>query len=109
MNITTEWLAGLFEGEGSIYFDKSNKQWRMKLKMTDEDVVTRFHEGAGVGKVYYEPHKTFKPTWNWVLFRKAEVKAFLIRLLPLLGNRRACKTLDALDYFDDCYNCTAPN
>jgi hypothetical protein len=107
MNIA--WMAGLFEGEGSIYFDKSNKQWRMKLKMTDEDVVNRFHKYSGCGKVYYEPNKNFKPAWNWVLFRQKEVKDFLIQLLPYFGERRACKALNALDYFDDCYNCPTPN
>ena len=98
MNIA--WAVGLYEGEGSCYFDKSNKQWRMKLKMTDRDAVVRFHETVGVGKVYYEPNKNKKPAWNWVLFRQAEVKDLLSKFLPLLCDRRAHRALDALDYLD---------
>ena len=94
------WVAGLYEGEGSCYFDKSNKQWRVKLKMTDKDVIERLHASVGLGKVYYEPNKNHKPAWNWVLFRQAEVRQFLTELLPLLGNRRANRALDALDYFE---------
>lgn len=94
------WAVGLYEGEGSCYYDKSNKQWRMKLKMTDKDVVERFRDVVGVGKIYFEPHKKHKPAWNWVLFRQAEVRDLLDKFLPLLGERRACRALDALDSLD---------
>ena len=77
--------------------------------MCDEDVINKLHRLAGVGKVYYEPNKNHKPAWNWVLFRQADVKAFLVRILPYLGYRRACRALDAIDYFDNCYNVTEPS
>jgi hypothetical protein len=95
--INLAWMAGLFEGEGNI----QTESWRTKLrlKMTDKDVVDRFAEYAGCGSVKFvkreKPH--YKDQWLWSVSKKADVRRLLSDMLPYLGNRRAYKTLNVLD------------
>jgi hypothetical protein len=48
------WIVGLFEGEGCVYRrNRANAPHPVvEIAMTDEDVVRRAHEVAGVGHVY---------------------------------------------------------
>ena len=111
MHALIPWAAGLFEGEGSIFFYRNtptSMSWRMKLKMTDQDVMQHFFETVDCGKLYYEPNKNHKPAWNWVCYRIADVKKLLLAFLPFLGQRRTYKAQNALDYYDNCYNCERP-
>ena len=79
MTITNEqaaYIAGLFDGEGSIYFAKrperkkkhkgpgfrySNSQRiSMEITMTDKSVLTWVHEVLGVGTLNKKPRKGFR-------------------------------------------------
>jgi hypothetical protein len=79
MTITNEqaaYIAGLFDGEGSIYFAKrpekkkkhkgpgfrySNSQRiSMEVTMTDQSVIRWIHEILGVGTVNKKPRKGFR-------------------------------------------------
>ena len=74
------YLAGLFDGEGSVYFKKMNqikhkrpgkpvhKVWviRMEIAMTDKEVLEWVWETTGVGA--FGPRKVkkgYKPQWRW--------------------------------------------
>ena len=67
------WAAGLFEGEGCItHFPRNSRSFDLQvaLVMTDEDVVRRFDEIVGRGKVYGPYHSPsygdrHKPFWRW--------------------------------------------
>ena len=79
MTITNEhaaYIAGLFDGEGSIYFTRrpekkkkhKGKGFRysnsmrisMEVTMTDESVVRWIHQILGVGTVVKKPRKGFR-------------------------------------------------
>jgi len=79
MTITNEqaaYIAGLFDGEGSIYFARrperkkkhkgpgfrySNSQRiSMEVTMTDQSVIRWIHEVLGVGTVNKKPRKGFR-------------------------------------------------
>ena len=94
------WLVGLFEGEGTMIIrKKEGRGARLKLCMTDFDVIDRFHKAVGCGTV--RPHTTRadrKDAWVWQASAEADVRRLLIQWLPYLGMRRAHKALDALDY-----------
>lgn len=96
------WAAGLFEGEGTIYWDTKPKQWRLAVTMTDEDAVQRFHGVVQCGKVYgpYERRGNRKPVWTWISYDPLDVRAALDMLLPYLCGRRADKAQEALDHID---------
>ena len=96
------YLAGLFDGEGSIYFAKriekkkkhKGKGYRtsisqrisMEVTMTDESVVRWMHEVLGVGTVNKKPRKgrrkdgtKYLMQWKWrCTFRQAYYVCCLI-------------------------------
>jgi len=82
-----QWAAGLFEGEGNARLAGSP---RLKVAMTDEDVVRRFHSVVGCGKVTgpYHPGGGRKEVWTWTATGEDAVTT-AARLLPWLCSRRA--------------------
>ena len=95
------WATGIFEGEGSIILVKKCASVHLLITMTDLDVLERVKTLFG-GKIYKRTieNKKWKPAWRWQVSTRAEVRKLLERMLPLLGERRACKALDALDHLD---------
>jgi hypothetical protein len=107
------WAAGLFEGEGcfSARGGKGRKQNGQrkrdrglvaKVKMTDEDIVRRFHKTLGVGNVTgpYSKAKR-KPFWIWQT-GSFEAVQFVIGLLwSQLGTRRKKRAKELLLWFHD--------
>lgn len=101
------WMAGLFEGEGCIYFDKQRQSGvTLILTMTDEDVVQRFYEATGrLGKVRMAPGKRLtkvdglpmKQAWRWEAHHKLDVARLLCAMAPLFGERRCVKAMEAAE------------
>jgi len=94
------WLAGLFEGEGCINQDKRKKAtWRLRVVMTDFDIIQRLHAITGVGNVSETTKQELhhKPAYQWIVYRKEHIQHLLSKMLPYLGNRRAHVALNALD------------
>jgi hypothetical protein len=103
-----EWAVGLFEGEGSLFKDKRNNTWTLQMRMTDKDVVQMFADVMGTGgKVHDEsgqPRRILtgrKACYRWTCSRKTEVTRIVLKMLPLLGDRRAHKVLDCLDTYEN--------
>jgi hypothetical protein len=98
---TTEWAAGLFEGEGSIVIRPSrigskSGNLTVSLVSTDKDVVRWFHRVVGFGKIRgpYQYGKN-KPYWQWSAENDAGCSV-LIELLPYLCSRRKKRAKEAL-------------
>lgn len=90
------WAAGLFEGEGSFYWD--GNQPVMELGMTDRDVVQRysdFTEGGWI-RTKERPGK-WKTIYIHKLKGRHKVTEIIEAFLPYFGDRRAHKALDILD------------
>src|SRR5512144_216512 len=95
---TDAWLAGLFEGEGCFFINdvkkvengRHYKYPAASLKMTDEDVVRRFHKAVGFGSVSFVKKRLahWKNGWSWRCNGFSEVEALFKRLAPYLGARR---------------------
>jgi hypothetical protein len=98
------WLAGLFEGEGTIDVrSKPPLRMHLRVKMTDEDVIRRAQSVAGVGRVYgpynypsNEPGR--QDVWIWAVYRRDEAAAVLRRIYPFLGERRSARVAEALAF-----------
>lgn len=88
------WAAGIFEGEGCTSFAIENGRCypRLRVGMTDEDVVRRFHRVVGRGRVYgpyrddANPH--YKARYVWCAARQVDVAFIVSMLWPYLGERR---------------------
>lgn len=91
------WAAGLFEGEGCLTI--SGGYPRIKLNMTDEDVVRRFHNVICVGQVRedraQEKHG-YKRQWEWYTASRAGVAEVIRLLWPHMGLRRRERAYDLL-------------
>lgn len=90
------WAAGLFEGEGCIghYPKGSGRAYTargLRLDMADGDVVHRFRDVVGVGKIFYRQPRGgvhLKGLYCWSCARWPEVEAVLREMLPYFGERR---------------------
>lgn len=105
------WAAGLFEGEGTVCAVKAyNGSFypRMAIGTTDLDVLQRFVEIVGVGKVYgpyqhYGPDK--KPMYRWAADRRERFTEVLDLIWPFLCDRRQQQVRDT---FEKCHELTHP-
>ena len=83
------YMAGLFDGEGSITYKKYKEKkktgtydcWRivMEISMTDKSVLVWFHEMLGCGTLRKKPRPGHKMQWRWrCTFRDAYFVCLLI-------------------------------
>ena len=97
------WIAGLFEGEGCIYKDPRCNSWRLTINMTDQDVLEKFANAVGIGKVTTTTKKPgYKDMYTWTLSRRADVRQILEQMLPWLGFRRGYAAQNCIDAIDLC-------
>ena len=57
------WFVGLYEGEGSIHYEKNYK--KLKINMTDEDTIARAAKflDCKYRKVHSPSHQKWKPQY----------------------------------------------
>lgn len=95
------WLAGVFEGEGSITFT-GRSSVTLHIGMTDEDVIQRVAAVAAVGWTTTEDRgDKRKRMYVWRVTTAADVAAVLGRLRPWLGDRRGARADAALERVAD--------
>ncbi|MBW7998502.1 MAG: hypothetical protein FVQ81_18400 [Candidatus Glassbacteria bacterium] len=92
--IDIAWAAGLFEGEGNLYLQKTRPgppQPQMSLSMTDPDVVQRFRDIVNCGNIRIhedQKHPHFKRQYRWRLCSWERVSEVVDLFKPYLGERR---------------------
>ena len=110
------YIAGLFDGEGSIDFKKRKEKkrngtydcWRisMEMSMTDESVLRWVHEVLGCGTVIKKPRKGLRKNgtkylmqWKWrCTFRDAY---YVCRLLWPYAHTKLPKIQQVIDHYGD--------
>ena len=99
------WAAGFFEGEGCISrHSKTNNRWALQMASTDKDVIEKFVNIVGIGKLYgpYQQRQRtkdgslVKPLWRWSCADKASILKFANTIGPFLGERRTSALQKAL-------------
>lgn len=101
------WCAGLFEGEGSIFLAKQKRRGeiyiyeRASLKMTDLDIIERFHLFVECGTVTHQTDKCresqpshYKKHYYWQLSKRDDLVYLMMIFWPWLGLRRRNKVLE---------------
>lgn len=97
------WCAGLFEGEGCFSIEKSQVlSARVRMNMTDEDVIRKIHRLTGIGTVTLRPSWTakqphHKDQWRWNVSRMDDIEFFIKGIYEHLGERRRSKADELLD------------
>ena len=116
------YIAGLFDGEGSIHFKRGNEKKKkhtgkgyrtsnslrlsMEITMTDESVVRWVHEVLGVGTVNKKPRKGLRKDgtkylmqYRWrCTFRDAY---YVCRLLWPYSHTKLPKIQQVIDHYGD--------
>lgn len=103
-NTEYAWAAGIFEGEGTIGWNKTRHYPNLGLITTDEDVIDRFHEIVQAGHVYKNRKITglgSKQQYIWNAGSIGDVRHVAKTvLLPWMGRRRRARLLEVLDLFN---------
>lgn len=93
------WAAGLFEGEGSWIVRKTGYP-QASLRSADRDVVERFAEIVGCGRIGFEDRKTANPlhsdSWYWQVGNRRDVRRLAETFMPYLGERRRTRALEII-------------
>jgi len=108
------YMAGLFDGEGSIDFTKRKEKKRsgtyncrrvsMEISMTDQSVIRWVHEVLGVGTVVKKPRKGLRKDgtkylmqWRWrCTFRDAY---YVCRVLWPYAHTKLSKIQQVIDHY----------
>jgi hypothetical protein len=98
------WLAGIIEGEGCITIRyRPHPEIVVKVKMTDEDVISNLQKVSGIGKLG-KPHTPknpkWSPTWTWTVSAIADCWTILWLIRPWMGRRRLARIQEALDILE---------
>ena len=111
------YLAGLFDGEGSVYFKKTRQKKqqrpgkpihnvmviRMEISMTDKSVLEWVWETTGVGA--FGPKKVkegYKPQWRWRAAHRDALK--VCKELWPFAQTKLHKIEQIIDYYDPEYS-----
>ena len=105
VRIESAWLAGLYEGEGSLVrrtdARNSSVSWELSITCTDADVIERAHAFTGLGSVTLvrrqRPH--WQDKYRWRLGSRDEIAFVLGLLAPHLGQRRKAQVDAFLDWY----------
>jgi hypothetical protein len=91
------WLAGIFEGEGSIHFSNVNSV-QVKIGMTDKDVLETVDRlFPSPNGLRHRPYEYKKDQWFWMVSSKEAVEEYLQGILPFLLSRRRARAEEGLE------------
>ena len=111
------YLAGLFDGEGSVYFKKTRQKKhqrpgkpihnvmviRMEISMTDKSVLEWVWETTGVGAFGSKKVKEgYKPRWRWRAAHRDALK--VCKELWPFAQTKLHKIEQIIDYYDPEYS-----
>ena len=107
------WAAGLFEGEGTMlvqqmplkYGDIGREVVRLRIRMTDRDVIEKFAGIVGCGKTsgpeMFPGRMNSKPQWRWDTAKEGDVRMLLTVFMPHLGKRRRARAEEVIQRLDN--------
>lgn len=92
-----QWAIGIFEGEGNIYRNDKRRNFVMSVKMKDEDIIKRFYDIVGCGKVVKrKAYLNYDCMWEWRVTRTNEILELANKIFPFMGERRKEQISNAL-------------
>ena len=96
------WIAGFFEGEGSVNLRSGKyRNPRVTIMQVEREPLDWIREWTGVGKVYgpYRQSKrpSTQPYFVYSIGKKVHVEEFIAAILPLLSKRRQAQVKRVLN------------
>lgn len=108
-NVASAYMAGLFEGEGSIHFYRPSHSPNARIRievgisMTDREPLALFCRLAEYGRVRgpYLRKDGYKPMYSWKIVGAEPARALYGRMAPWLSPRRVAAFEAALSAYDE--------
>ena len=109
---STEWLAGLYEGEGTLY--QKGSGWCIRIKMCDEDICKTvaelwdvnllgpYEQKSASMKKLKEANGSTTEWQNWYEVQtsvRSKIFEIVCDLYPYMGERRREKMNEFLDWY----------
>jgi hypothetical protein len=106
-NIAHAYLAGFFDGEGSIYFVEAKNTIRIDISLgnTFEPAIKAYQKVFGGHSRKRDPHNGILPIYEWKIGRQSDLETFLLSVLPYLVTKREQAKI-ALDFVRNRKNIT---
>lgn len=88
--IANAYLAGVFDGEGSIYFVETQGTIRLDVSLanTFEPLVYVYQKLFGGRTRGRDPHNGVLPMFEWAIGKQSDLEKFLLSTLPYLVTKR---------------------
>lgn len=98
--VDAAWVAGIIEGEGSMCATRNYV--RIRVVMTDHDVLAALHSKTGMGTIRgpYRVKLSTKDCWEWAVRKRQDAENLIKTVLPFLFERRTLQALVCLDHID---------
>ena len=98
-NIAHAYLAGFFDGEGSIYFVETKGTIRLDVSLSNtfEPAIKAYQNVFGGHTRKREPHNGNLAMYEWKIGRQSDLENFLLAVLPYLVTKREQAKI-ALDF-----------
>ena len=97
-----KWAAGLFEGEGYLYYNKQNQSWTIGIEMTDKDVIEKLSDMWDISfttsKRLNRPDHHLQP-YHARVSARSKIFAIVCNIYPYLGARRRQKCDEFLEWY----------
>ena len=98
-----QWAAGLYEGEGCLYYNKKKDSWCIKIEMTDLDVLEHYASVLGIKVIGPYSHPSRKKEWKDTYYAQTHVRDKIFEIVcdiyPYLGARRRAKCDEFLQWY----------
>ncbi len=91
------WAAGLIEGEGNIYYHAKGHNLRVRVVMTDEDIINRLGVIFNASSYYNMVSKDENHKDIYVVnFSGKKALEVMIAIYPFMGKRRRSKIREVI-------------
>ena len=109
------WVAGLFEGEGTVgaySVDTSNRLYiKIRISMSDESPPAQAQQFTGLGILcsYISSRQDAKRMYEWRVSGIEQVTEVYSRLSPYLSHRRIEQFQKAITLYNECREVASPS
>jgi hypothetical protein len=103
MSLKASYIAGVFDGEGCIYYSNKTRSLKLSIGQSDPAILFRIKQMYGGFVVGCEPNAAAgqkKYVWTWYLNRQADILKFIDAIEPYLIVKRN-EALYTLNYLDN--------
>jgi len=74
--LSAGYIAGLFDGEGSLYYDRINKHYVVEIVNTNLEVLEMIREQLNMGRIFIDKRKE-KKVYHLRIRKQSDVKRFV--------------------------------